>query len=114
MIIQLPPYTQAQYDNIDYVATCSIDSPNSPYQMHVMSIQVCYTDLVVRPLVDAYLSYDSAIPTTYGLRLTVTNDTRIHINSKHLPLLNFIMQSIVFDTDVTLDLIKSNFPELLI
>jgi hypothetical protein len=114
MIIQLPPYTQAQYDNIDCVATCSIDSPNSPYQMHVMSVQVCYSDLVNRPIVDAYLSYDSTLPTTYSLHLTVTNYTSIHINSKHLLLLNFIMQSIISDTDVTLDSIKSNFPELLI
>jgi hypothetical protein len=112
MIIQLPAYSQTQYDNTDYVATCTIDSSDSPYQLHVMSIQVCYTDLVVRPFIDAF--FPSDLPAMYSLRLFSANDTRIHINSKHLPLLNFIMQSTISDTDVTLDSIKSNFPELLI
>jgi hypothetical protein len=112
MTIQLPPYTQPRYDNIDYVATCSIDSPNSPYQMHIMSIQVCYSDLVARPFVDAFFPTD--LPALYTLHLFSANDTRIHIQSKHLPLLNFIMEAIISGTDVTLDSIKSNFPELLI
>jgi hypothetical protein len=112
MIIQLPAYSQTQYDNIDCVATCTIDSSDSPYQMHVMSVQVCYSDLVIRPLIDAFFPTD--LPAMYTLRLLPANDTCVHISSKHLPLLNFIMEAIISDTDVTLDSIKSNFPELLI
>jgi hypothetical protein len=112
MIIQLPSYSQTQYDNVDYVATCTIDSPNYIYQMHVMSIQVCYSDLVSRPFIDALFSSD--LPTIYSLHLFSASDTRIRVNSKHLPLLNFIMEAIISNTDVTLDSIKSNFPELLI
>jgi hypothetical protein len=112
MIIQLPAYSQTQYDNVDYVATCTIDSPNYIYQMHVMSIQVCYSDLVSRPFVDAFFTTD--LPAMHCLRLFTSNDTRIQISSKHLPLLNFIMEAIISDTDVTLNVIQSNFPELLI
>jgi hypothetical protein len=112
MIIQLPPYTLTQYNDTDYVATCAIDSQSMPYQMHVMSIQVCYSDLVSRPYIDAFFSSD-LIP-MYSLRLFSTNDTHTQISSKHLPLLNFIMEAIISDTDVTLDSIRSNFPELLI
>jgi hypothetical protein len=112
MIIQLPPYTQAQYDNVDCAATCTIDPQDMPYQMHVMSIQVCYSDLVTRPFIDTFFPID--LPAMYNLHLFSANDTRIHITSKHLPLLNFIMEAIISDTNVTLDSIKSNFPELLI
>jgi hypothetical protein len=112
MIIQLPAYSQTQYDNVDYVATCTIDTQNAPYLMHVMSIQVCCSDLVSRPFIDSF--FPSALPAMYTLHLFSVNDTRIHINSKHLPLLNFIMEAIISNTDVTLDSIQSNFPELLI
>jgi hypothetical protein len=113
MIIQLPPYTQTQYDNIDYVATCTIDSQDMPYQLHVLSLEVHYTDLVYRPYIDTFFS-STDLPTIHSLHLFSANNTRIHINSKHLPLLNFIMEAIISNTDVTLDSIKSNFPELLI
>jgi hypothetical protein len=112
MIIQLPAYSQTQYDNIDCVATCTIDQQNAPYQTQVMSIQVFYSDLVSRPFIDMFFPTD--LPAMYSLHLFSANDTRIHINSKHLPLLNFIMEAIISDTDVTLDSIQSNFPELLI
>ena len=112
MIIQLPAYSQTQYDNVEYAATCSIDSQSAAYQIHVMSIQVCYSDLVTRPYIDAF--FPSNMSTMYNLHLFSANDTHIRIYSKHLPLLNFIMEAIVSDTDVTSDSIKSNFPELLI